>query len=77
MATNSSSLAWRKTWTEEPGRLQSMRSKEVGHDRVTNTHTNTDMELGKRWVLASSCPSFPSPVPQCQPRMGPGELLEM
>ena len=41
MATNSSSLAWRKTWTEEPGRLQSMRSKEVGHDRVTNTHTQT------------------------------------
>ena len=23
-------------WTEEPGRLQSMESKRVGHDRVTN-----------------------------------------
>ena len=32
MATQSSSLAWRITWTEEPGRLQSMKSKEVGHD---------------------------------------------
>ena len=27
MATHSSILAWRIPWTEEPGRLQSMRSK--------------------------------------------------
>ena len=26
MATHSSTLAWRIPWTEEPGRLQSMRS---------------------------------------------------
>ena len=28
MATHSSILAWRIPWTEEPGRLQSMRSQE-------------------------------------------------
>ena len=32
MATHSSILAWRITWTEEPGRLQSMRSQRVGQD---------------------------------------------
>ena len=32
MATHSSILAWRILWTEEPGRLQSMRSQRVGHD---------------------------------------------
>ena len=29
MATHSSILAWRIPWTEEPGRLQSMGSKEL------------------------------------------------
>jgi len=32
MATHSSTLAWRIPWTEEPGRLQSMGSRRVGHD---------------------------------------------
>ena len=32
MATHSSTLAWKITWTEEPGRLQSMGSQGVGHD---------------------------------------------
>ena len=32
MATHSSILAWRIPWTEEPGRLQSMRLQRVGHD---------------------------------------------
>ena len=32
MATYSSTLAWKIPWTEEPGRLQSMRSQRVGHD---------------------------------------------
>jgi len=32
MATHSSTLAWRISWREEPGRLQSMGSKRVGHD---------------------------------------------
>ena len=32
MAPHSSTLAWKILWTEEPGRLQSMRSLRVGHD---------------------------------------------
>ena len=32
MATHSSILAWRISWTEEPGRLQSMGSQRVRHD---------------------------------------------
>ena len=32
MATHSSTLAWRISWTEEPGGLQSIRSQRVGHD---------------------------------------------
>ena len=30
--THSSVLAWKMLWTEEPGRLQSMGSRRVGHD---------------------------------------------
>ena len=36
MATHSSTLAWKIPWTEEPGRLQSMGSKRVGHDWATS-----------------------------------------
>ena len=36
MATHSSTLAWKIPWTEEPGRLQSMGSKRVGHDCATS-----------------------------------------
>ena len=32
MAPDSSTLAWKIPWTEEPGGLQSMRSHRVGHD---------------------------------------------
>ena len=32
MATQSSTLAWKIPWMEEPGRLQSMGSQGVGHD---------------------------------------------
>ena len=38
MATHSSILAWKILWAEEPGGLQSMESKRVGHDKATNTH---------------------------------------
>ena len=37
MTTHSSSLAWRSPWTEEPGRLQSMRSQRVRHNWATFT----------------------------------------
>ena len=32
MATHSSTLAWKISWIEESGRLQSMGSQRVGHD---------------------------------------------
>ena len=32
IATHSSILAWRSTWTEEPGGLQSMGWRRAGHD---------------------------------------------
>ena len=32
MATHSSILAWKISWTEEPGGLQSMGSQRVGHN---------------------------------------------
>ena len=45
MATHSSILAWRISWTEEPGRLQSMGSQRVRHGcsnwARTHTHTHT------------------------------------
>ena len=31
-ATHSSILAWKISWTEEPGELQSMGSQRVGHN---------------------------------------------
>ena len=36
MATHSTTLAWKIPWTKEPGRLQSMGSQRVEHDRVTS-----------------------------------------
>ena len=38
MATDSSILAWRNPWREEPGRLPSMGSQRVGHDWATSLH---------------------------------------
>jgi len=32
MASHSSPLAWEIPWTEEPGRLQAMGLRRVGHD---------------------------------------------
>ena len=38
MATHSSTLAWKIPWTEEPGRLQSMRSLRVRHNWGLHFH---------------------------------------
>ena len=37
MATHSSILVWKILWTEEPGSLQSIVSKELGMTEHTNT----------------------------------------
>ena len=41
MATHSSILAWRTSWTEQPGGLF-MWSQRIGHSWVTNTFKTTD-----------------------------------
>ena len=38
MATHSSILAWRIPWIEEPGGLQSIGSRRVGHDWASSLH---------------------------------------
>ena len=46
--THSSTLAWRITWTEEPGRLQSMGSRRVGHDWATSLSLFTFMHWRRK-----------------------------
>ena len=42
MAIHSNTTAWKITWEEKPGRLQSMGSQRVGHDWATSlTHSLT------------------------------------
>ena len=41
METHSSILVWKISWTEEPGGLQSMGSKRVGHNWATNSNLLT------------------------------------
>ena len=59
MATDSSILAWRISWTEETGGLQSMGSHRVGHSCVTNTSTLHFFP----WRLGFHMPSWLSTSP--------------
>ena len=49
MAPHSSILAWKNPWTEEPGRLQSMGSRRVGHDWATSLSLFTFMHWRRKW----------------------------
>ena len=49
MAPHSSTLAWKIPWTEEPGRLQSMGSRRVGHDWATSLSLFTFMHWRRKW----------------------------
>ena len=49
MATHSSTLAWKIPWTEEPGRLQSMRSLRLGYNWVTSLSLFTFMHWRRKW----------------------------
>ena len=42
-ATHSSTLAWKISWMEEPGRVQSMGSQRVGHDWATSLSLFTSL----------------------------------
>ena len=49
MAPNSSTLAWRIPRTEEPGGLQCMGSRRVGHDWATSLSLFTFMHWKSKW----------------------------
>ena len=49
MASHSSTLAWKIPWTEEPGGLQSMGLKRVGHDWATSLSLFTFMHWTRKW----------------------------
>ena len=63
MATQSSMLAWEIPWTEEPGRLQSMRVIRVRYDLVTK-----QQHILPEWLseVAQSCPTLCDPM-DCSP----------
>ena len=54
MAHHSSTLAWKIPWTEEPGRLQSMGWRRVGHNWVTSLSLSCIGE-GNGKLLQCSC----------------------
>ena len=49
MAPHSSTLAWKIPWKEEPGGLQSMGSRRVGHDWATSLSLFTFMHWRRKW----------------------------
>ena len=49
MAPHSSTLAWKIPWTEEPGRLQSMGLRRVGHDWATSLSLFTFLHWRRKW----------------------------
>ena len=55
MAPHSSTLAWKIPWTEEPGRLQTMGSRRVGHDWATSLSLFTFIGEGNGNPLQCSC----------------------
>ena len=67
MATHSSTPAWKIPWMEEPGRLQSMGSLRVGHDRATSLSLFTFMNWRRKWQ--------PTPVFLPRESQGRGSLV--
>ena len=49
MAPHSITLAWKIPWTEEPGGVQSMGSRRVGHDWPTSLSLFTFMHWRRKW----------------------------
>ena len=49
MAPHSSTLAWKIPWTEEPGRLQSVGSIRIRHDRATSLSLFTFTHWRRKW----------------------------
>ena len=49
MAPDTSTLAWKIPWAEEPGGLQSMGSLRVGHDSATSLWLFSFMHWRRKW----------------------------
>ena len=49
MAPRFSTLAWKISWAEKPGKLQSMGSRKFGHDWVTSLSLFTFMHWRRKW----------------------------
>ena len=61
MGPHFSILAWRITWTEEPGRLQSMVSQKVEHDSDTHSLISMfiyNLSLARALLVSSMCLSL-------------------
>ena len=58
MATHSSILAWKISWTEEPDGLQSRGLQRVEHDWVTNTYTYLITVNTQKRILLNTPLSF-------------------
>ena len=67
MAPHSSTLAWKTPCTEEPGRLQSMGSRRVGHDWATSLSFLSFTHWRRRWQ--------PTPVFLSGESQGQGSLV--
>ena len=60
MAPHSSTLAWKIPWTEEPGRLQSVGSRRVGHDWGTDLIWSDIFLSSFKWMKWSESSSVMS-----------------
>ena len=66
--TPSSTIAWKIPWMEEPGRLQSMGSLRVRHNRATSLSLFTFMHWRRKWQ--------PTPVFLPGESQGRGSLVD-
>ena len=57
MATNSSILAWKIPWTEDPDRLQFMGLHRIGHDWATEQVQMCALSEGFPWWLSGKEPA--------------------
>ena len=64
MATHFRILAWRTPQTEEPGRLQSMRSQWVGHD-VATKHSKAPVQFLFKYLSDGIISVQPGSQPPC------------
>ena len=67
IAPHPSTLAWKIPWMEEPGRLQSMGLRRVGHHWVTSLSLFTVMHWRRKWQ--------PTPVFLPRESQGRGSLV--